>query len=266
MVGYLLMRLGTVLSFFGSPSTLRIPGTVREIGDEAFSHLSYPRDLIFEEGTVYIRRSAFYRCSRLKTVAFPASLRAIEASAFDECVALRYITFPVASELESIGREAFAISFLEKVLLPEGVREIDPSAFYEDVWRELIFEGQPLFFIFRAIFLCSVDAPLLLRGALHANSILIASGIKEIGPGAFTYGRMATLNFESESKLRGIGSNAFSHCELLTTLAVPKSVETIGDGCFEHCSGLPTVAFEELPKLKRIGGRAFAECMLNSIN
>jgi hypothetical protein len=56
MFGSLLVRLGTVVSCCGSPSSIRVPGTVREIGKDAFSDLYSLNDLSFEEGTVRIGR------------------------------------------------------------------------------------------------------------------------------------------------------------------------------------------------------------------
>jgi hypothetical protein len=44
--------------------------------------------------------------------------------------------------------------------------------------------------------------------------------------------------FEPGSKLKQIDQSAFSGCEFLTSIAIPASVETIGDFAFRKCDGL----------------------------
>jgi hypothetical protein len=45
---------------------------------------------------------------------------------------------------------------------------------------------------------------------------------------------------------------------------VPSLVETIGDRCFENCSKLATITFEESSRLRKIGKHAFAGSQLTS--
>jgi hypothetical protein len=71
--------------------------------------------------------------------------------------------------------------------------------------------------------------------------------------------------FGTGSRLREIGEAAFAHSESLPGLILPSSVEIIGDRCFEECSRMSSITFEENSRLKRIGGRAFSGCQLNSI-
>jgi hypothetical protein len=70
------MRLGKIACCLGEPLSIRIPGSVREIGDEVdlFYHQRLLADLSFEEGIVKIGVSAFRECPGLKKAAFPASL------------------------------------------------------------------------------------------------------------------------------------------------------------------------------------------------
>jgi hypothetical protein len=94
----LLVRLGKVFYCWVSPPSLRIPDSVREIGDGASDGVSTIKDLSFEEGTVRIGVSAFLCCRKLEKAAFPASLTVIDAEAFCGCVNLRQITFAVGSQ------------------------------------------------------------------------------------------------------------------------------------------------------------------------
>lgn len=65
--------------------------------------------------------------------------------------------------------------------------------------------------------------------------------------------------------LKHVGSNAFYQCGQLVGIILPNEVETIGDHAFDHCENLSSVQFP--PSLKRIEAYAFYYCnSLSSIN
>jgi hypothetical protein len=78
-----------------TPSSIRIPGSVREIADSAFYGLDSLRNLSFEEGILKIGVSAFSGCQNLEKADFPASLIVIGANALQRCDGLRQITCAV---------------------------------------------------------------------------------------------------------------------------------------------------------------------------
>ena len=55
-----------------------------------------------------------------------------------------------------------------------------------------------------------------------------------------------------------IGKDAFSHCELLTSIIIPDSVTTIGYGAFENCTSLTDIAIPN--SVTSIEGYAFSYC------
>jgi hypothetical protein len=131
----LVMRLGKLFCCLGKPSSIRIPGTVREIPDRACFGLDSNSliDLSFEEGILKIGVSAFQECRKLHIAAFPASLTVIEAKAFAISNQLIEITFAVGSQLQYIRSKAFSYCPLREVVIPANIVEIDPSAFPDDV-------------------------------------------------------------------------------------------------------------------------------------
>jgi hypothetical protein len=159
----LVVGLGTLFCYQGRPSSLRIPATVREIGDRALSSLGSIVDLRFEEGTVQIGMSAFLWCRSLMKAAFPASLIVIEAKAFQGCICLQEITFAVGSQLQYIRSGAFSDCPLKEVVVPASIVEIDPSAFSDEVWRSCVkFDGSPLFLI-NSDCICSINSRVMFR-------------------------------------------------------------------------------------------------------
>lgn len=62
-----------------------------------------------------------------------------------------------------------------------------------------------------------------------------------------------------------IGAGAFSHCKMLTSVAIPNSVTTIGEKAFSYCKMLPSVTIP--PSVTTIGKEAFKSCYsLENIN
>jgi hypothetical protein len=248
-----------------SPSSIRIPGNVREIGENAFSDLTSVIDLSFEEGTVRIGVSAFSECFQLKNAAFPASLIAIDTHSFQGCSGLCRITFAAGSQLQYIRSKAFSDCPLREVVIPATIVEIDPSAFSNEVWQSsLTFGGPPLILIGDHVIL-SLDSTVLFRSLSPETGSLIASSIEVMGTSAFQDCQVSTVLFESGAKLGEIGSRAFAGCLRLGEFSVRESVEIIGAHCFDGCSLLDTIEFEGSSRLKMIGEHAFVGCNLHSI-
>jgi hypothetical protein len=231
IIASLMVRLGKGFSQLGTPSSIRIPGTVREIGDTAFCGLNSLIDLSFEERTVRIGVSAFSGCSKLNKAAFPASLIVIEANVFGNCRNMRQITFAVASELQCIRTKAFSECRLNEIVIPASIMEIYPSAFSAEVWRTHVkFEGPPLFLIdddfillidSRVIFRClRYDSHKIFAYDSPANRIelLIRWNVEVIGAHAFGSSTVSVVVFESDTRLREIGSGAFAGCEAISSI------------------------------------------------
>jgi hypothetical protein len=171
----LMVRLGKAFYCRGTPSSLKIPGSVREIGDRALEGRHDLKDLSFEEGILKIGVSAFHWCDHLKKAAFSASLTVIEANAFYCCNRLRQITFAVGSQLHYTRSGAFENSPLNEFVVPATIVEIDPSAFSDGAWRTCVSsEGAPLFLV-RDDFVCSIDSRAIIRSFSRQTEILIGS-------------------------------------------------------------------------------------------
>lgn len=80
------------------------------------------------EGVETIRSKTFYKCSDLKQITLPSTLKTIEEKAFFLCD-LKEIVLPEG--LETIGKDAFGFcSSLKEVTVPASVTRIDEYAFY----------------------------------------------------------------------------------------------------------------------------------------
>ena len=80
------------------------------------------------EGVESIRSKAFYKCSDLKEIKLPSTIKTIEEKAFCLCDP-KEIVLP--DGLETIGKDAFGFcSSLKEVTVPASVTRIDDYAFY----------------------------------------------------------------------------------------------------------------------------------------
>ena len=115
---------------------LKLPESLRRIGEKAFSHNSGTYRLCLPEGVEEIGKHAFY-LSDLKYIQFGTGLKRIEAGAF-YCCKLTTLTLP--DGLEYIGDSAFNRCDLVHLDLGQGLREIGAEAFaYNSLLRELSF-------------------------------------------------------------------------------------------------------------------------------
>ena len=60
------------------------------------------------------------------------------------------------------------------------------------------------------------------------------------------------------NSVTSIGEGAFLGCSGLTSVTIPNSVTSIGGGAFEYCSGLISITIPN--SVTRIGDSAFSEC------
>lgn len=109
-----------VLGFSGNSdiTSVTIPDTVTEIGDEAFA-----------------------RCARLAEVKLPSGLKELPDKAFYNCSALKSIVIP--DGVETIGMDAFeGCDSLESVTVPESVKETWYSCFENCPKISLTYKGK----------------------------------------------------------------------------------------------------------------------------
>ena len=89
------------------------------------------------------------------------------------------------------------------------------------------------------------------------STVVISSGVTNIGAGAFYY-CSALTSVTIPTSVTNIGSGAFLNCSALTSISIPSSVKSIGDNAFQFCSNLSSLT---LPSgLTSIGNSAFYGC------
>lgn len=75
------------------------------------------------------------------------------------------------------------------------------------------------------------------------ETVVIGEQVTEIAPYMFSWGDF--VEFEIPAHITKIGDGAFEHCDLLTSITIPKTVESIGINAFYNTASLHTVTIED---------------------
>ncbi len=109
-------------------STVKLPDSLKAIGNHAFRHCYGLTTLTFGKNLKSIGNSAFEECDRLTSVKLPDSLETIGYGAFHLCDAL--VTLTIGQNVKTIEEYAFAeCDSLPSVKIPASVTNIGAGAF-----------------------------------------------------------------------------------------------------------------------------------------
>ncbi len=161
---------------------------------------------VFDKDITSISEYAFYKCSTLKSVQMPNSIKQIREYAFYGCSSLISITIP--DSVTKIGYYAFNnCSSLASVTIGKGVTSIGERAFYN----------------------CT-----------SLTSVVIPDNVTLIGDRAF-YGCTSIASVVIGNGVNSIGEYAFSDCSSLASVTIGNSVTSIYEGAFVHNKSLKII-------------------------
>lgn len=211
-------------AFFGASLTsVRIPGSVTQIGGAAFADCKSLTSVSIPESVTEIGNNAFAGCRSLTSVMIPGSVARIGFSAFVSCSSLASVT--IERGVEIISSDAFhRCEALTNITIPGSVTAIGGSAF--ELCRSL-------------------------------TSVTIEEGVESVGGWMFR-GCKSLTSVSIPESVTTIGSSAFRECRSLTKVSIPGNVSRIGKSAFEGCSTLSRVIIPA--SVTRIFEAAFSEC------
>ena len=212
--------------------TIIIPGTVKEIRQNAFRNNADLENVILQEGVEVIGDRAFQECGNLKNVELPESLIEIGASAFFRCSSINNIIIP--SKIEIINAYTFYYcTSLTNIELPEGLQMIGSMSFGEcNSLEEIYIPGS----------VNSINSTAFMR-CTSLNNIEVASGNQHYkydeASGMLITTDGTNIVFISAAILRstntlnipqGVTSftTSISDYGNITTIIIPTSLERIG--------------------------------------
>lgn len=255
---------------------ISLPDTVTEIDRFAFYYCQYLEEIILPESLVTIGEYAFADCSMISEFNIPDNVTNIGNSAFrgkgirainvseknkayssidgilfnkDKTTIVRYPAsketyedfYIVPQTVTKIGEEAFNESYLFNIILPDGLLEIEDSAFSNCGSLNTIVLPESLTTIGRNAF-----------SNTSITSVAIPSNVSVIPENAF--GNCYNLNRVTiGSGVERIENWAFSNCNYLNMVNLNSGIDTICDYAFAYCYNINTVRYtgteEEFDKI-----------------
>ena len=247
--------------------TIRIPDSVKTIGDYAFSECS-ATGFSLPEGLVSIGTGAFKQSVDFGEITIPGSVKTIGESTFSECYGLKKVSvkgsvskiskrlFWNCTELRSlelpdtvteIGDEAFRYNYSLKMAdLPDGIVRIGKYAFANSSFSELHELPERLTQIGEYAF-----------SNTEISKITIPNGVTAIPAHAFD-GSEYLRDIILPEKLSVIGAGAFSGCEELKQIRIPEGVSKIGENAFPESCILMVVSDSWAKSWAEANNRTFA--------
>ena len=264
---------GVLTGYKGYKTFVKIPDTVKAIGDGAFKNNDMIRNIYIPDSVTSIGKNAFYDCDQLTSVFIPDSVTSVGSSCFYSCNNLTYVKLPQnmngvsplmfyeCKKLETvvfgmnvtwIGGSAFKDCSQLKVDLPGNIKTIGSSAFMN--CKSLTEITIP-----KSLTDCGYD---IFSGCSNLKTIKFEKGITTIPENLF-WGHSDDSWFDGLEEIdipetvTTIGEYAFANCKNLTTVTGMKNVTKIGRDAFCDCSQLKV----DLPgNIKTIGHRTFMNC------
>ena len=261
--------------------TIAIPDAVALINASAFENARSLKAVVLSANSNLeeIGTKAFYNAVSLVSSAaveegteakfvVPATVYSIGESAFEKCTALTTLTFAANTQIEELGKQAFAYSGLTAFEFPESdVLEIGDK----------IFLGcKTLTHIHLSSSIAAIDT--ILNGCHSVSKLTVAPGNTNFSiyedptmPNVtfvmngdatgyrYIFGDLKG-KFTIKDTVTSIGASAFAYQDLVTEIVVSKSVQTIADSAFKGCTELTKVTFETGSALTSIGKNAFDGC------
>ena len=179
--------------------TIKLPETVKAIGESAFVNCSRLQSIHIPEGVTSIGASAFAGCKKLKQLVLPSGLQEIPEQLCNLCEALDSVKLPAG--LTVIPQKAFnGCTALRSIKIPNSVTNIGNNAFSN----------------------CPLD------------TVVFPTSLNVLGDGVFNQLNLTSSpkHLVLNDKLVATGMSTFANWNDLETIVIGKNVSILGQDCF----------------------------------
>lgn len=182
----------------------------------------------------------FDSCSKLSSVTISDNVEIIGGATFYACV---FSNIQLPGNLKTIGPSAFQQSKLKNIQIPQSVTSIGDAAFHYCLELDgiVVEEGNSIYDSREGCnAIIETSTNMLLRGC---NNTVIPDGIVGISKNAFA-GCPDLTSLTMPKTLNSIGDWGFQGCCKLSSVTLPQGVTSIGDGAFSGCNALTSITCE----------------------
>jgi len=204
---------------------ITIPTTVLSIGNSAFSGCGNIQTITLPNSITSIGTNCFNNCLKLNSITLPNNISKIDSYTFNNCDLLKTITIP--DSVRQIGNYAFNdCSGLTSIIIPNWVNTIGNFGFYKcSNLNSLTFSSRLITIGDNAFNFCS-----------KLTSITIPDSVKYIKNATFASCSLLTdIIFSANSQLITIGDRAFEADHVLNDITLPGTLKSLGEYCFFEC-------------------------------
>lgn len=227
-------------------TSVSIPGSIKNIGKNAFLSCENLRNVELSEGIATIENSAFLNCKNLSKIHIPGSVKVIGERAFQYCDNLKNVT--ISQGVTTIQDSAFGwCESLEVLNLPASISKIGDGIVYDcTALKKINVEASnPQFCSINGVVYTKDKTILVLYPCGNtAKEYTILNGVKSIGNCSF----ISAQNLDKVNLPNGlitIGEGAFFGCSNLDNVKVPSTVTTIGESAYGMCYNLTNITIPE---------------------
>ena len=161
-------------------------------------------------------------------------------------------------------------SSVKRIIIPEGVYEIDERVFADSISIEnvvlpqsLEILGENVFYYCESLDNMAVPENItelpkgLFTGCKSLKTVTLSKELTSIGNQSF-YGCGSLEKIELPPTLTSIGELAFASCKSLSEITLPEGLVSIGEFAFDKCKSLTDITLPD--SLEVLGKDAFDEC------
>ena len=205
-----------------------------------------PKAIVMQKrATAYVNRDEFRDCKKLKYINIPKNTTYIGQSAFNNCNSLKFIG--ISDGFTSLIRDSFSTcSSLKNISLPRGLSSFGAYVFSSSYLESIVLPDT----------LTNLDG-YVFTNCISLKKLIVPDSITTFGTSSFM-GCNKLMYVNTPTNLSEIAYRCFRDCYVLESFALPETLASVEEEVFRSCFCLTKMAIPESVTI--IKSSAFYDC------